>query len=631
MQLPETSPDEDHPMLPSAKETSELEAGLDRLRSISENIPAIVYEYIFRKDGTHGFHYISPAVEQLFGLTVAEYANMGSYLHPDDLKTILEKQDHSGKTNQPLSFEGRLLMPGREPLWQSINSTFSYQTPDGSKIFTGVIVDITEKKKTEQALHESEIRFRDLSLNVPGVIYQWYENYDGSFGFSYISPKLRDYFDIDPSEMEKVMNMIHPDDSERWRKSIDEANKSGNPWEFEGRLLYPDGNIKWWRGTSIMSAKTDKGRIYNGIMVDITQMVKTRNALEKSNERYNYAVRATSDAIWDWDIVEKKIYRGDGFTELFGHTETVISSDSIVDHVHPDDKARVLESLEKAIAENQDRWQAEYQYLCANNSYKIVLDKACMVRDDRGNLIRIIGAMRDMSEQRRLERKIVEEEKQRKSEIIQAIIEAQEKERREISSELHDNINQVLATCKLFLEMAEKNPAASASYIAKCNDNIQRVINEIRNISGNLAPYALKDLGLVAAVRDIVERINESGRLVIEFIAPKGLDEETISPDIKMAVFRIIQELLSNIIKHAEASLGKIEMGFDRGTLSLRLSDNGKGFDKEKIKKGSGLHNINNRIEYFNGSSEIESSPGKGCLLFIEIPCGEDPTTPLNQ
>jgi len=242
------------------------------------------------------------------------------------------------------------------------------------------------------------------------------------------------------------------------------------------------------------------------------------------------------------------------------------------------------------------------------------------IKDPEGAPRGYVSIYRDITVQKNLEKMLIEEEVRKKREIIKAIMEAQEKERREIAAELHDNVNQILTTCKLFLEIARNNPA-DARFIDGCYQNIQTVIEEIRNISHNLTPYTLKDLGLAAALHDIVQKINQSGKLTIRLLAFENLEEDAISQDIKLAVFRIIQEKISNVLKHAHATELKIGLRVFEGRIRVQLVDNGLGFDEKVVKKGMGLNNIQNRVEYYKGSFHLRTAPREGCELNIELPC----------
>lgn len=395
---------------------------------------------------------------------------------------------------------------------------------------------------------------------------------------------------------------------------------SNSPAELTEKGITAEGSLIMLQVYKFPLGVENGIRLVGGTALDITQIILTREELIQSNERYIYAGKATSDAIWDWKIGEDKVYRGEGFTTLFGFREEAASFDMSLAHIHPSDREGVRSSLEKALNGKDDKWQHEYRFRCADGSYCTILDKAYILRSPAHKAIRMIGAMHDVTEQHNLGKMLVEEEVHKKREIIKAIMEAQEKERREIASELHDNVNQILTTCKLFLEIARNNPA-DARFIDACHQNIQNVIEEIRNISHNLAPYTLKDLGLAAAIHDIIQKINQSGKLMIRLLSFQNLEEDKISPEIKLAVFRIVQEKISNVLRHSQATELRIELSVRDGSILLVLTDNGRGFDEKAVKKGMGLNNIHNRVEFHKGSMQLTTTPGAGCELKVELPC----------
>lgn len=307
--------------------------------------------------------------------------------------------------------------------------------------------------------------------------------------------------------------------------------------------------------------------------------------------------------------------------EMFGLTAIEALDKRIQDVVDYD---FLTDSREMAWEElrRDGRWKGVLVLKRGDREIFLECSSSCIKGPD-DQLMGYVSIYRDITLQKNLEKMLVEEEVRKKREIIKAIMEAQEKERKEISSELHDNVNQILTTCKLFLEIARNNPA-DARFIDGCYQNIQMVIEEIRNISHNLTPYTLKDLGLAAAVHDIVQKINQSGKLSIRLLSFQNLKEEAISPDIKLAIFRIIQEKINNVLKHAQASELSIDLSVYNGRINVVLIDNGRGFDEKTIKRGMGLNNIQNRVEYYKGSFQLKTAPGEGCELRIELPCNQE-------
>jgi signal transduction histidine kinase len=205
--------------------------------------------------------------------------------------------------------------------------------------------------------------------------------------------------------------------------------------------------------------------------------------------------------------------------------------------------------------------------------------------------------------------------------VAQAVVDAQEKERAEIGYELHDNVNQILSTARVFLDLARNDEKERLNLVARSSANITNAINEIRRISRSLVPASLNDLGLILSVEDLVNSIQLTKAMKVEFYH-SGDIETAVSEKGKLMLFRIIQEQITNVMKHADAGQLVIELIVDSGAISLSITDNGKGFDMEtaKAKKGVGLHNIANRTALFNGTMNIVTSPGNGCKLNIIIP-----------
>lgn len=218
-------------------------------------------------------------------------------------------------------------------------------------------------------------------------------------------------------------------------------------------------------------------------------------------------------------------------------------------------------------------------------------------------------------------------EKLRKQEIdkhkmvARAVVEAQEKERAEIGKELHDNVNQILSTAKLFLEVAKNDTKERLSLIKRSSQSIHDAINAIRSISKSLVPPSISDLGLIESINDLVQNITISKALKVDFFI-QGEIESTINGEQKLTLFRIIQEQVNNVLKHAQATLVSISLVVSENIVELEITDDGKGFDMEKMhmKKGVGLSNIISRAELFHGKVDIYTAPGEGCKLKVEIP-----------
>jgi signal transduction histidine kinase len=225
-------------------------------------------------------------------------------------------------------------------------------------------------------------------------------------------------------------------------------------------------------------------------------------------------------------------------------------------------------------------------------------------------------------ESRKAEDLLIKQELNKQKLIAQAMVDAQEKERAEIGKELHDNINQILSTTKLYLELAKNDNKDRLSLINRSAGNIHNAIREIRNISRNLVPTSIGDLGLVDSITDLVESLRTTRAINVEFY-PVGNFDEKISDKAKLMLFRIIQEQINNVLKHSEARNLIIELILEDADsrIELSITDDGKGFDPYKAgKKGLGLSNIMSRADLFGGKVTIQSAPGRGCKLRVQVP-----------
>jgi len=207
--------------------------------------------------------------------------------------------------------------------------------------------------------------------------------------------------------------------------------------------------------------------------------------------------------------------------------------------------------------------------------------------------------------------------------ITETSIQVQEKEREEIGKELHDNINQLLASTKLYLEHAiEEKNGDCPELLERSHRNLSRAIEEIRQLTHKLVAPSLEDVSLLRALKELADNINIVSPVKIEMRA-NDFDEEFLDKDMKLMFYRIAQEQLNNILKHSRATKATVEVNTTKMYSLLTIEDNGVGFDSESVSGGIGLRNIRNRASYYNGTVNIIAAPQKGCRLEVVIPLNQ--------
>jgi PAS domain S-box-containing protein len=283
----------------------------------------------------------------------------------------------------------------------------------------------------------------------------------------------------------------------------------------------------------------------------------------------------------------------------------------------PETSEEKLERLKKMIL-SKEAFTDEIKYYTKDGRKKIVAFQVQPLYDERGSTTGFFSMHHDITEKRKLEKKLAKEQKEKERRVAEAVIVTQEKERSEIASELHDNVNQILTTVKLYLEVVQTDREANPNLIQKSIQLILDAIQEIRGISHTLSYVSTRDITLQEALTELVETINLAGK--IKVVLDVDLQEQTIDEKIKLSIYRIVQEQTNNIIKYADASCARIEISQCGENLALTIADNGVGFEPCRKKSGIGFSNIETRVLACSGKMEVKSSPGNGCCLIIHFP-----------
>lgn len=232
----------------------------------------------------------------------------------------------------------------------------------------------------------------------------------------------------------------------------------------------------------------------------------------------------------------------------------------------------------------------------------------------------VLALANDVTERMKLEHELNEQRMNRQRQITEAVIVAQEKERTEIGKELHDNVNQILGASNLYINTAMTDEDMRQELLERSTDLVGRAINEIRKISKSLITPGLREIGLIDSIEDIMDDIMfAKPELQIE-LDLQNISEEQIEDKQKLTMFRIVQEQLNNIVKHAQATRALIRLSIEGACTVLTVADNGVGFDVGRHRKGVGITNIISRAELFNGKVDIATAPDEGCTLTVSIP-----------
>jgi len=294
----------------------------------------------------------------------------------------------------------------------------------------------------------------------------------------------------------------------------------------------------------------------------------------------------------------------------------MVSSDHFLDYFPARRRTAITKWMNKVIAGEVVDYETSYPK--PGSSFTWYSVKMFPVFNKEKKVLGIVTAVQDITQKKLLELEILTQKVQEQKKITRAVIKAQEKERTKIGQELHDNVNQILASARIYLSAScEKNRDNKAAMVNESIALIDSAIQELRLLARNeITPQGRLDLRQL--IQPLVDNLNEHAVIKTKF--DYCMPAQPVDTDLKLNIYRIVQEQITNILKHAGASSVHIRVHSDEHFIGVDLTDDGKGFETANTRKGIGITNIMNRIESFNGEFSLQSSLGKGCQLSVKFP-----------
>jgi PAS domain S-box-containing protein len=464
----------------------------------------------------------------------------------------------------------------------------------------GMVSDITARKKLENLLEKSNRLARIGSWEIDVI--------KGTVYWSDITKEIREAEpDFEPDLATGIHFFKEGENRGIIRHRVQECIEKGTPWDEELQIITQKGNLKWVRTIGEAEFKIGKCiRVY-GSFQDIDATKNAQIEVLKAYEEKNTILESIGDAFFTvdknwivtyWNKEAEKVL-------IISRQETAGKN---IWEVWADGADTDFYSIcHKAIAENTvQNFDTFYEKL--NGWFEVSAYPS-------SNGLSVY--FRDITDKKMLQQRLVEEQMNKQKEIARAVVNAQERERTAIGEELHDNINQLLAASKLYLNHSLTQPDGDPESVRKSMDYISNAMDELRKLSHALVgPTRDKTMGLINSIEKLINDICLVKHVKINFLYATYNEEES-EVGLKLVIYRIIQEQLNNILKHASASEIKIELKKETEYLTVSIKDNGIGFDTSINGEGIGLKNIRHRAELFNGIVQIQSSPGNGCKMKI--------------
>ena len=525
------------------------------------------------------------------------------YLHGEERRALVARYEHSAR---PWTVDVQWKKKDGTPLWVQISAH-----ADGG-YFEAFVQDVTDRRASVEALRQSEVRYRALATNLPDTSVFLYDHdlryvlVDGSslasVGMSKAALEGRTIFEVLPPD---VCERLAPH-----RRAALAGQVVTFEEEFGGRV----------HAVQLLPIRDAGGAVIYGmgVAVDVTDRKRAEHAVRASEERLRLVSRATNDAVWDRDLVTDALWWGVGFQALFGYAPEEIEPgiESWHNRLHPDDRERVITQVRSAIDGGGTFWSDEYRFRRRDGTYADIYDRGYVIYDAGGRPVRMVGSMLDVTERKRVEAQL--------RNLAARLEQIREEERGRIAREIHDQLGQALTALKMDLAwLAKKLPARPALLRAKLQSMegvIDATMDAMHRIVAELRPGVLDDLGLPAAIRWLAADFQTRAHLRCD-VSVTGA-EPRLDTAQATAVFRILQEALTNVARHAGARHVDIRFHVVPTALELVVADDGRGItaDEAHNRRTLGLLGIRERALTWHGQVIVHGAPGRGTTVRVFMP-----------
>lgn len=492
---------------------------------------------------------------------------------------------------------------------------------DGVSSFIATFIDITKRVKATKRLKQSEMRLAEAQRLARLGSWEW----DIETDTVTWSDELYRIYGLDRETFgatyEGFLERVHEDDREHVDTIVQGAIEKHEGFRFEHRIVRPDGEVRIVQGRGeVIVDESDHLEKMIGTAQDITERVQAEEARRESEARFRTIFDQSAIGISMVGLEGQIVEANPALCEILGYDRSELQGMTFGDVTHSADLAANRQRFDELVAGNRDRYQLEKRYIHKDGSVICARVTVSLVRDKKGQPSFSISMVEDITERKEMEAEL--DETQHK------LVEGREAERTHLARELHDGpiqdlqgINFQLGT----LSGGGSDGSEANVQVADIQTSLRGVIQTLRTICGDLRPPTLAPFGLESALRSHAEELQEefpelSMQLDLMY------DGQLLAEPTRLALFRVYQQAMDNVVQHAQAERVTVRFRFDIEEVVVEIEDDGRGFDVPRrwaafARQGHlGLAGAAERADAIGGSLDVTSAPGEGTLVRVMIP-----------
>jgi PAS domain S-box-containing protein len=491
------------------------------------------------------------------------------------------------------------------------------------ELLAQVFANALARRRADAALRESEQRVRLATESAEAGLWEL----DFASGVFWLSPRTRVIFGLSPDDLLTVdlfLSLVHFDDQSRVRQAIERTLVADELAEVEYRVVTRGRELRWLssRGRPHFDASGRPMRL-TGVTVDVSEQRRAQEALRTSENRLQAGADLAGLAFYEVDFSAGTMYADERLRELIGvppEVQGMAVLDFWFTHLHPDDAEWVMDRRRRLHGGELAQFSQEYRFLSPEGGERWVHHLARVItRDESGSPVRTFGVLRDVTDRKRVEAEL--------QDLSRRLLRAQEEERAVLARELHDDVSQRLAVLAIDVGRAEMDAADGphAEAMTLVREGLVRLSEDVHALAYQLHPSVLEELGLAEALRTECERRGRHSEC--KLTVSIGELPSVVPREQALCLFRVAQEALNNVARHAGASSASLTLRASEAGLLLAVADDGCGFDLRGHAKGRrlGLAGMRERVQLASGALDVETAPGEGTTVIAWVPVGEAP------